>query len=237
MPEGPHVRLGLAWFAGSAAAVAAGPFALAVWLAAHAALAAAQVARSHGGPARGRPPLPPAAAAAAAGLVVVGSGLGPLGLAAGLVAGGVVVMATASAPNPLAAARAVLSFALSAAALVLARRLGSAPAFAVLALAGAHDAGNYLVGTGAGNAWEGPAAALAAMAATTLAVAAAFSPPLTGTGPVVLGGVALVAAPAGPLAASALLGDRAVRVPAVRRLDSLLLLAPAGLAVTAAFVR
>ncbi|MBV8305171.1 MAG: hypothetical protein JOZ04_13240, partial [Acidimicrobiia bacterium] len=51
-------------------------------------------------------------------------------------------------------------------------------------------------------------------------------PALGGAGPFLLGLLAAVLAPLGPLAGSVLLGDRSAKAPALRRLDSLLLLAP-----------
>jgi hypothetical protein len=51
-------------------------------------------------------------------------------------------------------------------------------------------------------------------------------PSFGGGGPFLLGLVAAILAPLGPLAASIVLGDRDAKAPALRRLDSLLLLAP-----------
>ncbi|HZQ28384.1 MAG TPA: hypothetical protein VFA94_11860 [Acidimicrobiales bacterium] len=223
------------------AALAAGVAVLAAWMAVLAALAAVQLARSRRIRGEGEGAMSnPGTAGAAAAAVVVGAAFGPAG-----VLGGVLVAAALGAATARVDAGSLRRFALvvappavAAASLVLTDRLeGAVPAFVVLALASAYDAGAYLVGTGANNAWEGIAAGVAAEAAVTLAAAAVFSPPLRGAGAWVLGAVALVAAPAGPRVASALIGDREARVPAVRRLDSLLILGPAGLAVTAVFVK
>jgi hypothetical protein len=46
------------------------------------------------------------------------------------------------------------------------------------------------------------------------------------TAPFVLGGLAAVLAPLGPPAATRLLGDRDAKAPALRRLDSLLVVGP-----------
>ena len=100
------------------------------------------------------------------------------------------------------------------------------PTLVLLTLVGVYDASAYVVGAGATNLWEGPAAGIAFMAAVTLAVAAVFVPPFTGASPWLLGLVAAVCAPIGPIVASLLLGDRARPAQALRRLDSLLVLGP-----------
>jgi len=96
----------------------------------------------------------------------------------------------------------------------------------LLACAALYDAGAYLVGTGASSAWEGPAAGVAALVPLTLLAALAFVPPFEGASPLLLGALAAVLAPFGPVAGSALLGDRTAYAPALRRLDSLLVLGP-----------
>ncbi|MGH9178090.1 MAG: hypothetical protein ACRD0N_06005, partial [Acidimicrobiales bacterium] len=115
---------------------------------------------------------------------------------------------------------------LAGAAPVLLLESGLVPVFVLLALVSVHDASVYVVGTGANNAWEGTAAGVASMAAVTLAVAAVLVPPFRGASPWVLGALAAVLVPLGPYLGSALLGDRRLRVPALRRLDSMLVVAP-----------
>jgi len=115
---------------------------------------------------------------------------------------------------------------LAAASPVLVRSAGIMPALLLLGYAAAYDAGAYLIGTGAASAWEGPAAGVAAFVPLTIFVAVAFIPPFSGVEPLLLGLLAAVLAPIGPVAASALLGDRTADAPGLRRLDSLLLLGP-----------
>jgi hypothetical protein len=67
--------------------------------------------------------------------------------------------------------------------------------------------------------------------ALTLFLAAV--PPFDGNTPWILGGMAAVLAPLGPILARHLIGDRSARVPALRRLDSLILLGPAWAVATA----
>jgi CDP-diglyceride synthetase len=96
--------------------------------------------------------------------------------------------------------------------------------------------GAYLVGTGAGNDWEGPVAGVAAIFCVTLFVAV-LVPSFGGGGPFLLGLVAAILTPLGPLAASIILGDRNAKAPALRRLDSLLLVAPVWAWVAAVLVQ
>src|SRR5436190_23091830 len=103
----------------------------------------------------------------------------------------------------------------------------------LLALAAVYDAAAYVVGAGAAGAWEGPAAGVAAIGAVTLAVAAVLVPPFRGASPWALGAAAAVLAPLGPYWATAMLGETSANAPALRRVDSLLFLAPVWAALTA----
>lgn len=235
---GPHGRLGLAWFVVTLVALSAGRWALALVFAPCAGLAAVQAARSWRR--RPRPAVPVAGAGAA--LLVLAAAVGPV--AVGVVAflvGAVVVagaaMAGARRADPTLTLVIAGSVGMAAAAPVLLLRSGLVPVFVLLVLAAVHDASAYVVGTGARSAWEGPAAGAASMAAVTVAVAAVLVPPFRGASPWVLGGLAILLAPLGPYAGSALLGDRRARVPALRRLDSLLVLSPVWCLVAAAVLK
>ncbi|MBA3654970.1 MAG: hypothetical protein H0W70_12350 [Actinobacteria bacterium] len=129
-----------------------------------------------------------------------------------------------------------LAFGLAAAAPVLVRRLGLVEVIFLLGLVGVYDASAFLVGTGATRPWEGPVAGVAFMFAVTLAAAAVFVPPFDGVSPWLLGALAAATAPLGPAAADKLLGDGNARTPAVRRLDSLLVLGPLWAALAYALV-
>ncbi|HWW54022.1 MAG TPA: hypothetical protein VNY84_09640, partial [Acidimicrobiales bacterium] len=137
------------------------------------------------------------------------------------------VLVERSLPRTLLIAGAV---GLGAAAPVLLRGRSSHGAVVTLALctyALVYDASAFLIGSDAGHAWEGPLAGLASIGAVTVAVAAILVPPFRGASPWVLGVTAAVATPLGPLVAPLLLGgDREARLPALRRLDSLLVLGP-----------
>src|SRR5207302_2193237 len=69
---------------------------------------------------------------------------------------------------------------LAAAGPVVMRHRDLVPALVLVMMMMFYDSADYLIGTGANNAWEGPAAALASMAALTVAVAAVFVPPFRG---------------------------------------------------------
>lgn len=210
------------------AALVLGPVWLAPWMALVAAAAAVQAANSwrH----RHRPP-----AALVAG---IGAGVPVLAAAAGpvpaLVAGvGMVVLTFLNGlvpggrhTDPLLTVGIAAAVGLAATSPVLLRGEGLVPALVLFAFAGAHDAAAYVVGSGSATWWEGPAAGMVSIGAVTLAAAAVLVPPFRGASPWLLGVLAAVLAPLGPYAGTALLGERRARVPALRRLDSLLLLGP-----------
>lgn len=224
---GPHARLGVVWFAVSMLALAAGRLPFAVLMAGCAGLAAVQAARSWR--VRPRPAVPVAGGAAAA--LVLAAAAGPVAVGGTVVVVvGLVVAGAAAAGERRADPVLTLAIAgtvgLAAASPVLLLHRGAAAVFVLLVFAAVHDASAYVVGTGARNAWEGPAAGAASIAAVTLGVASVLVPPFRGASPWLLGGLAIVLAPIGPYVGSALLGHRGARVPALRRLDSLLVLAP-----------
>jgi hypothetical protein len=101
-----------------------------------------------------------------------------------------------------------------------------------------YDAAAFVMGTDARWRWEGPIAGMACIGTVTLAVAAIF-PQFKGQTPWELGVLAAVVAPIGPFVAGRLLGrgrDR-TRLPAVRRLDSLVVLGPAWAIAAAVLVK
>jgi len=129
----------------------------------------------------------------------------------------------------LVAAAAVMAGIAGAAPVLLLAGTGLVPVLVLFAYAMAYDAGTYVVGSGAASAWEGPAAGIAATGPVTLTVAAVLAPPFGGTSPWLLGGLAAALAPVGPIIGAALAGtgrDGKVRMPALRRMDSLLVLGP-----------
>lgn len=128
--------------------------------------------------------------------------------------------------------------ALAVAAPVLARLSGLSEALSILGLVAGYDAAAYVVGTGAHNRWEGPAAGIATVLAGALAVAALAVPPFTLATVGVLSAIVAVGGTLGPTVARVIgqatggldEDDEAgapEEAPAVRRLSTLLASAPA----------
>lgn len=241
--DGPRVRLGLAWAVVTTFAVAAGAWWAALVFALAAAPAARQACRTWRR-SRRRPALPVAVLGAAA--LPIAAAAGPLAFGAGSVL--VVVAALVSPRVPalhppsvpphlgLTLAVPLLVGSAAAAPVVTRAELGVAPALALLAFCHGHDLAAFIVGSGAASPWEGWVASVATVGALTLAVAAVLVPPFRGASPWQLGALAAVLAPLGPLAASTLLGDRRARVPALRRIDVLVVLGPVWAAAAAALL-
>ena len=226
----PHGRLGLAWAVVAVGLTVAGPAWLAGWLALAAFIAGAQtclVWRK-----RGERPIALAAGSIAAGIPVAASFDAGL-MTAAVVAGALVTFVTRLRVPTLAPSRDIaltmaigVPVGLAAASPVLVRHTGIAATLLLLAMVCVYDAGAYLVGTGASSPWEGPAAGVAGLIPVTIFAEVVLIPPFAGAQPLFLGLLAAVLVPAGPVAASALLGDRSAHAPALRRLDSLLLVGP-----------
>jgi CDP-diglyceride synthetase len=236
--EGPKVRLGVVWFGLTVGACALSPLALAAVMAAAAALAADQVVRRHAPEGATGPVLEDPARLSA----VLGAASLPLAasqgidtLAAALTATVVLTMVatTGRAALPVLGS---LSIGLAAASPVLLQRLGMAAALFLLVLVAAYDAGDFLVGTGAGTAWEGPAAGVAAAAVVGFAAVVLAPPPLQEEGAAALAVLVALLAPLGPPLASLLVGDAVTPARFVRRLDSLLLAGPIAAYVLAALL-
>jgi hypothetical protein len=240
-PTGPHIRLGILWAGVTLGAILLGPPWLAGWLALVAAMAAGSAARSWGTAAiaerlphnrRGRVQPPAAMAALFAALITVAALAG--GLVVAVVAATVAVALVAAATfgplgQPGAVRRVVIVVGpgLAGAGLVLARAQGLAIGLVLAGMVTVFDSSAYLIGTGAPNRWEGAVAGVASVAALTLFVASVLTPPFTGASPWLLGGAVAVLAPAGVVLARWVTGDKTAPVPALTRLDSLLLAGPA----------
>jgi hypothetical protein len=228
----PHVRLGLLWAALTVGASAAGEVWLAVWFAAVAGIAAGQL--SHGWRRKGARPIQGVAMLSAAAMplaalagadamtgVVVATVGAALAVRLLLATGPSIGKPTRDVAFTLAAA---LPAGVAAASPVLVRGIGLTETLVLLSMVFAYDAASYVVGTGSSGPWEGPVAGAVATLPVTLVVAAVLVNPFTGSSPLVLGLVAMLAAPLGQVGAAALAGD--VGAPALRRLDSLLLAGP-----------
>lgn len=229
---GPKVRLGIAWFVVAAAALAAGPLATALVYGVTAGIAAAQVARCWM-KRRLRPS--DAVAAGTAALMGAGACLGAGGAGIAVLAGVVMayLVAAGDPTSPNAAVvdagwtiQCALPTGIVAMSMVLLARLDQGSAIALLLLASAYETGDYLIGSGARNPYEGPAAGGSAIVVITFIVSTLPISALDFGQAWLFGGLVLVLAPLGQLLASALLPSNTAPASALRRLDSLLLAAP-----------
>ena len=90
-----------------------------------------------------------------------------------------------------------------------------------------YDASDFIVGSGASNGVEGPLAGALFIFATTMFLAFTNVPPFRGVDVWNFSMLAAVACPAGQLLASAMLPRANAKAPALRRIDSMLVAAPA----------
>jgi hypothetical protein len=233
--DGPRVRLGVAWFALEVLALVVGPWGIAVLYSLTAAVAALQTAKTW--QREGRRPH----------RVLSGVGALAIGLAGGVTTGlvGVAILVVVVAACVLAAlarsrggrsdpvvdasftVRCALFPGFAAACMVIASRFELGAVVGLVLIVGAYETGDYLVGSGAGNPLEGPIAGMIAVIVTTFAVAALAVDPFEFPHAVVFAALAAVLCPLGQLVASAILPSADAPASALRRLDSLLLLAPA----------
>lgn len=231
--DGPRVRLGLAWFVGAIASLALGTVATALYFGVVFAAAASHALRTWR--ARGAS-VDPRVALIATALTVVAAAVHPraMGVAVLLLAVAAVALAARDADGDIseAVARAslVLQTALPAAVaggcFVLLAELELWAAIALVLLVSAYETGDFLIGSGSVNAFEGPLAGGVAVVVVTLVIAALGFPPF-GVGEAFAFG--LLVAPgafAGQILASVMLPHARALAPALRRVDSLLLTAP-----------
>jgi hypothetical protein len=230
--EGPHVRLGVLWFATALGALVAGPAPAAVVYGITAAAAAAQMARAwHTAPPRPSDLM----AGSGAGLVVLGACFGAGGAGLGIL--GAVALAFVGAagdhrsPNPRIAVigwtlQCALGPGIAAMSMVLLARYDQGSAIGLLLLVSAYEAGDYLIGSGSPNPFEGPGAGAAGIVVITFILSTLPISALSFGQAWVLGGLVALLAPAGQLLASALLPSADAPAGGLRRLDSLLLAAP-----------
>lgn len=238
--EGPKVRLGVLWFVGNVVALFVGLELLVPLYAATAAVAASQTVaawRQHGQ----RPDRWVAIGAAALLPVAAAAGNSMLGLTLICLAAAAVVQGYANRSKRSSPAvdagftvQCGLFPGLAAAALVTSYRFDTGLAVGLVVLAAAYDAGDYLVGSGSSNRFEGPVAALAAMMCCTFTLSVLGVAPFEVPGGFGYGALAAALAICGPLLASATLPTVDAPAAALRRIDSLLLLAPAWAIVVAA---
>lgn len=231
--DGPRVRLGIVWFIVALAALVVGPLATAVVYGLAAAVAAAQCAQAW----RRRRERPnQVVAAAMAGGTAIGACLGAGGAGVLILAGTALSLVAAagdgrSRNRPVADAGWTIQCALpagvAAMSMVLLARLDQGSAIALLLLVSAYETGDYLIGSGSRNPYEGPLAGIAAIVVITFIVSTLSISAFDVTEAWAAGAAVAVMAPIGQLVASALLPAAGAPASALRRLDSLLLAAPA----------
>ena len=230
--DGPRVRLGLLWFVVAFVALVLGPLPAAVLYGGTGAVAAAQTARAW----RRRKQRPHRVIAAAlGGGLALGASFGPGVAGAALLAGtgaAVYVAATdAKSRAPILEGagwtlQCGLPVGVAAMSMVLLARLDQGSAIALLLLVSAYETGDYLIGSGARNPYEGPLAGIAAITVVTFIVSSLSISAFDVGQAWVFGAVVAILAPLGQLLASALLPTAGAPASGLRRLDSLLLAAP-----------
>lgn len=230
--EGPRVRLGIVWFVVAAMAIGIGPLPTALVYGCAAAIAAAQTARCWR-KRRNRPDEP--VAALIAGLMGGGACFGAGGAGIGLLLGTVLAVMRATGdtksrnPSVVDAGWTIqcgLPPGILAMSMVLLARLDQGSALALLLLVSAFEIGDFIVGSGSRNPYEGPAAGASAIVVITFIVSTMPISSLDFGEAWFFGGLVVLLAPLGQLLASALLPSARSPASALRRIDSLLLAAP-----------
>jgi hypothetical protein len=234
--DGPRIRLGLCWFALCLAALVVGPWGVAFLYSSTAAFAATQSARAwrKGG---GRPHWQFAGIGAAlvglCGAVTTQLvGVAILGFVAASVFLASSEGATSKRRNvhPIHDAsytvRCGLIAGFAASCVAITARFSLTAAVGLIFIVAAYEIGDYIVGSGARNPFEGPVAGATAIVVTTFAITAIGLKPFVFPGSFALAGLAAILCPMGQLTASLILPKVDAPASALRRIDSLLLLAP-----------
>lgn len=234
--QGPKVRLGVLWAVAVVAVLAPQalrPWGLAVLYGACAGWAAAQVIEAHRGTRTGADW---SVAAFGGSALAVAATLGTQALGIGYLVLVVVALAAAVATperGRLPIPRAALVVAAAgicggaAASLVLLADYEIGALIILLVFVMVYDASDFIVGSGATNGIEGPLAGMLFIAAASGLFAVVHAPPFRGVDIWSFSVLAMVACPAGQILASALLPQADSHAPALRRLDSMLVVAPA----------
>lgn len=240
--DGPRVRLGVAWFIAAVAAVVASTITAALCYAVAAGFAARQIVRAWKSVAWQAD-----LAAGLAGAIVL-SAVGGTNVVIGVAVVALVTVVGVAFFHPdggrlpgtqgrIAAALIMIMAlvpALGGVTLVLARGHDVTTALVLLLLVSAYEAGDYIVGSGASNFVEGPLAGITTALVLGFPLMLVLMPPFDDAGPALL--VFLAATlPLGQVMASVLLPRAGAHAPALRRIDTLLLLAPVWAAAASAF--
>lgn len=234
--NGPRIRFGIGWFALCLVALAVGPWGVAFLYSATAAFAALQSGREW------------RKVGARAHRQVAGAGAAVIGLCGavstqlvglailGFVGAAVFLASSAAATSkrrnvhPIDDAsytvRCGLPAGFAASCVAITARFSLTAAVGLVLIVAAYEIGDYIVGSGARNPYEGPVAGATAIVVTTFAITAVGLKPFVFPGSFALAGLAAVLCPMGQLTASLILPKVDAPASALRRIDSLLLLAP-----------
>ncbi|MEL7158021.1 MAG: hypothetical protein AAFN30_15690 [Actinomycetota bacterium] len=229
--DGPKLTFGVGWFILLVGAIVASPVMVALLVSAVAALAGMQIAFAwfpRHSPTRWWA----AGGALAAGLMGI---VGSRGVILAVVVGVAVSLAYAVA-NPSrsqstmslaeVAMRAIVPVGVAAASLAALAGIGIGAVIALVALVSAYEIGDFLVGSGSTNAVEGPVSGLVSLGAVVFLLWVVTPTPFTSSSIVLFGVLTGVGCVVGQIFASAILPRGAAWAPALRRLDSYLLVAP-----------
>jgi hypothetical protein len=230
--DGPRIRLGVLWFALLIGSIVVGPWATALLLTGMAAVAGKETAEAwneHGSSAAWW------AAALMAAVIPLASifGVALLGLAVLCVPLVAIIVAglDPARRGPLAEAagttvQSALFAGMAAAGVVLTYRFEIGAVVVLVLMVSAYEVGDFIIGSGSSNSVEGPVAGILGIVVVTFVLQVTSVPPWRGPDIWAWCALAAVFCPLGQLAASAVLPAADARAGALRRLDSLLLLAP-----------
>jgi hypothetical protein len=230
--DGPRIRLGILWFALVIGSITISPILTALLFAGMSAVAGKQVADAWYERGAGAHWI---AAATMAGLIPLAAvfGVALLGFVVLLVpaVAAIVAMADPERRVPLVEAagttvQSALFVGMAAAGVVLSYRFEIGAVVVLILLVSVYEVGDYIIGSGSSNSVEGPVAGIIGVVVVTFVLQVISVPPWRGTDIWAWGALAVVCCPLGQLAGSAILPAAEARAGALRRLDSLLILAP-----------
>lgn len=225
---GPTVIMGVLWAALLGAATEAGQLATAVVVVPVAVIAAVSTVRAVAPARAGASPAVPAAVTAAVVLPLAALGGLTVAVVIGVLiaAGAAAVLAMNSRRGfPYAGLVAALAPAVAAASVVAARGQGLSEGLTLIAAVCLYDMASFLTGTSPQGGPAGVIVGMITVGVLAVFVSAVVVPPFSGRNPWILLGLVAVLAPAGVLGAGRLASK--ARLPALRRLDSLILAGPA----------
>lgn len=130
-------------------------------------------------------------------------------------------------------ARSAIPVGVAVASLAALGTVGIGAQVSLILLVSAYESGDFVVGSGSANAFEGPLAGVVAMGAVTFLLFLILPAPFDETSILLFAALAAICCPLGQIIASGLLPRGNAWAPALRRLDSYLLIAPIWLILAA----